>query len=406
MWDMLRRSSLALALPLLAPLAALAVGCGAPPDPEPGSIFDPTGAADGGSASVDAGGGGGIVAAPGTCQPACATGAFCSAAGGCIPAGTCRAKEDCAAGKTCDAASQRCVLESACGAESAGAQLVAPNVLLVLDRSCSMTKLVGGRSKWSIAVDAVNAMTATLAGRARFGLALFPDKQGDACTQGALAVPVAAGSETAIRTLLQSSLATSDANYPSGPCVTNIDTGMKQAADDPTLTDATRKNSVVLVTDGAQSSNCGVAGGDAGTERIIAQLAQRGVTTYVVGFGAEVDAAQMNRFAVAGGAPVNDPTTKFYKAESASSLTATLRTIASSALSCEFRLTKAPQDPTKVFVFFDGATSVPRDPSRAQGWDYDARTNTVTFYGPTCDALRNGQVQKVDVVLGCNAPIR
>ncbi len=298
------------------------------------------------------------------------------------------------------------MLESACGAESAGAQVVAPNVLLVLDRSCSMTKLVGGRSKWSIAVDAVGAMTTTLAGRARFGLGLFPDKQGDACTQGSLAVAVAAGSEVAIRSLLQSSLASSDANHPSGPCVTNIDTGVKQAADDATLTDATRKNFVVLVTDGAQSSGCGAAGGDAGTERLIASLAQRGVKTFVVGFGAEVDAAQMNKFAIAGGTAVNDPTTKFYKAESSAALTTALQAIASSTLSCEFRLTKAPQDPSKVFVFFEGTTSVPRDASHAQGWDYDTRTNTVTFYGTTCDALRAGQVRKVDVVLGCNAPIR
>jgi hypothetical protein len=130
------------------------------------------------------------------------------------------------------------------------------------------------------------------------------------------------------------------------------------------------------------------------------------VKTYVVGFGAEVDAAQMNRFAVAGGTPLNDPTTKFFKAESAAALTSALQTIASSALSCEFRLTKTPQDPTKVYVFFDGTRSVPRDPTRAQGWDYDPRTNTVTFYGATCDSLRNGQVQKVDVVLGCNMPIR
>jgi hypothetical protein len=399
-------SGLSYALSILAPLAAVVVGCGTAADVGGGeaSTFDPVGSTDGGAPSAD--GGGGIVVPPGACQLACSSGAFCSAAGGCIPSGTCRAKEDCEAGKTCDAPSQRCVLESACGAESAGAQIVAPNVLLVLDRSCSMTKLVGGRSKWSVAVDAVGAMTTTLAGRARFGLALFPDKQGDSCTQGQLAVAVAPGSEGPIRTLLQSSLATSDANYPSGPCVTNIDTGMKQAADEPTLTDPTRKSSVVLVTDGAQSSGCGAAGGDAGTERIIAALAQRGVKTYVVGFGSEVDAVQMNKFAIAGGAPVSDPTTKFFKAESAATLTAALRTIATSTLSCEFRLTKNPQDPSKVFVFFEGTTSVPRDPTRAQGWDYDARTNTVTFYGATCDALRSGQVQKVDVVLGCNAPIR
>jgi hypothetical protein len=55
-----------------------------------------------------------------------------------------------------------------------------------------------------------------------------------------------------------------------------------------------------------------------------------------------------------------------------------------------------------VFVFFDGAApAVPRDTTHADGWDYDASTQTVRFYGPTCTKVKSGTVKKQSVVFGC-----
>lgn len=56
-----------------------------------------------------------------------------------------------------------------------------------------------------------------------------------------------------------------------------------------------------------------------------------GVSTFVVGFGAGINATQMNKFAVAGGVSANDPTAptrKYYQADDAKSLDAALATIA------------------------------------------------------------------------------
>lgn len=344
---------------------------------------------------------------PGTCAAAgdCQTGEACNAGHLCVPAGSCAVDADCdaAQGLTCDEATSRCVPGGGCGAQEFSIEGVPPNVLVVLDRSCSMRNKVGGVSKWQIAVDALNQLTTNHAGKIRWGLTLFPDIGGDQCTQDAVPIQPGAGTEAQIQTLLTSSLQTADAYYPNGPCVTNIDTAMAQAAAEPTLTDSARENFALLITDGKQAG-CSDAGGDPGTEGILASMAAAGVRTFVVGFGGETDPAQMNRFADAGGIPKNDPTTRYYQADDAATLVAELGVIASSVVGCSFSLGSAPPDLSKLFVFFDDA-GIPRDTTHQSGWDYDAATNQITFYGAQCDALKANQISDVDVVFGCNEPI-
>jgi hypothetical protein len=109
----------------------------------------------------------------------------------------------------------------------------------------------------------------------------------------------------------------------------------------------------------------------------------------------------MNELAMAGGTPNNDPATKYYEAEDKAGLTAALAAIAKKTLSCVFELSKIPPDPAKIFAFFDNQTAVPRDAAKANGWEYDASSNTVTFYGAACEELRLAKVSDVDIVFGC-----
>jgi hypothetical protein len=311
----------------------------------------------------------------------------------------CATDADCGAGGTCNPATKTC----ACGGAAVPAELIQPNLLVVLDRSCSMTSVVSaGKSKWAIAVGALEKLLATNTGKIRFGLELFPDTTGASCTQDALAVPVAPGKEAAISGMLTASLAKTNPLYPDGPCVTNIDTGMQAAQGEPSFQDKTRSSFVVLITDG-QQAGCSAAGGDKGTTKIITDLHAQGIDTFVVGFGSGVDVAQMNAFAAAGGRP-RAGATKFYDAADEPSLDAALATIAKKALGCTMKLAAPPpgNDPTQLYVFFDASpTPVSRDPAHADGWDYDAASDSVTFYGPRCDALRDGTVQKASVVVGC-----
>ena len=392
-----------LVIPALALASGISTtgGCGSS-DEEDGAGASASTAPGAGGSAAEGGGIGSGGGAPG-CDPPCEAPQTCSVVGDCIDEGTCKADGDCGAGTVCDEATEQCVPGGECGGQEAKIEAVPPNLLIVLDRSCSMEDVVGSQTKWEIAVAALNAMTTTFVDQIRFGLILFPDTIAPQCAQTEYPVPVAAGTEMAIQALLTSALATGDLYYPSGPCVTNIDTAVEQAAAEPALADPDRDSFVLLITDGKQAG-CSAAGGDAGTLQIIGDMFAAGVGTFVLGFGSGVDAAQMNQFAVAGGVPYNDPTTKYYQAEDQTSLDAVLTNIASQTIGCVFDLDEVPPNADEVFVFFDNTESIAKDTTHMEGWDYDPSTNQVTFYGDACAKLKAGEVTDVDIVFGCNVP--
>jgi hypothetical protein len=336
------------------------------------------------------------------CDPECVAPQFCSVENQCIDEGTCLGDEDCEQeGFECNTETNLCEPGGKCGGLEAQIESVPPNLLIVLDRSCSMTTVVngtGGLTKWDISVAALDTLTTNYAGDIWFGLSLFPDTVTPSCAQDVIAIPPASGTETAIQTLLTSALVASDPNFPDGPCVTNIDTAMEQAAAEPAFLDTTRDSFAVLITDGKQAG-CSLAGGDAGTETIIGNMFAAGVPTFVIGFGSGIDPVQMDLFANAGGVPNTGPA--YYDASDQASLDAALDIIASATISCSFTLDETPPDPEEIYVFFD---NLPVDEDGTNGWTYDEATNTITFNGPACDDLQSGSVTDVDVVFGCDEP--
>ena len=336
------------------------------------------------------------------CNPPCPSGKFCSTTLTCIDDGTCAMDGDCTTpGTICDLMTGTCV-PGGCMSKSIAANPIAPNLLITLDRSCSMTEVVSGTmTKWDIAVGAINKLTTDFNAKIRFGLIVFPDLDAAQCKQGMIPIPVAPGNEMAISTLLTASLKKADPYFPDGPCVTNIDTAVQQAATDPALMDKMRSSYVMLLTDG-QQAGCSAGGGDMGTLQAIQMLAAAGVHTFVIGFGKGVDVAQMNIFANAGMEP-NTGMNQFYDASDQTTLDATFQTIATKTIGCDFQLDTTPQDQSQLYAFFDNM-SVARDPTHMNGWDYDPMTNKVTFYGMACQDLKGGKVKKVDVVYGCNSP--
>jgi len=356
----------------------------------------------GGTGGAGGGSGGGSGAG---CDPACQAPQFCSVTKVCIDAGTCAEDGDCTAGTVCDTMTKTCIPGGGCGAQEAKVEAIPPNLLIVLDRSCSMTSLVSGKSKWQIAVEAINKMTTDFNAKIRFGITLFPDLDTNNCGQGAIPIPVAPGTEPQIQDLLTKSLNTNNKYYPNGPCVTNIDTAMKQATTEPAFDDTDRASYALLITDGKQAG-CNAANGDADTLMFITDLYQsRNVPTFVLGFGAGIDGAQMDIFADAGGVPASMASPKYYKAEDQMSLDAALNAIATKTLSCTLALQSQPPKSDEIYVFFDNnPTQVPKDATHMDGWDYDPANNTVTFYGPACDKLKSGTVMDLDVVFGCAQP--
>jgi len=205
------------------------------------------------------------------------------------------------------------------------------NLLIVLDRSCSMSKPPNAtetRSKWDIAVEALNKLTTDYKGKIRFGLTLFPDTTGDNCEQDAIPLPVGDDNETKLADLL----AKTDIK---GPCVTNIDTAMKQAKTDPALKETDSRSFVLLITDGAQSSTCGGVAQDPVTVQQIKDLYDDWVPTYVVGFGGAVRPKSLEDFAQAGGV-ARPGSPSYYQADTAADLDTALGAIADVVGSIEF----------------------------------------------------------------------
>lgn len=344
----------------------------------------------------------------------CASGEKCSTTGGCVPNAGCGANNDCAAGQLCDSLGRcvndcrtagcnpgsTCASDGTCqpaapdgGAMSCGGELfqaakVNSNMYIAFDKSGSMRDPIvnNGPSKWEIATSAIKQVTMQYESQIQFGLGLFP--QGDTtalrCVVPSTSVQVGNQRASAIGMALDNS--GPGGNTPIGGVL--ISAGMV-----PELVDPMRANYVMLVTDGTET--CNGNGVQAATDN----LTQRGIKTFVVGFGGQVDATNLADIATAGGTP-RPGATKYYQADDAPGLLAAFNLIAQGALGCEYRLAMAPPDPSKIFVYVNGVLQN-RDVSHANGWDYSAATVRITFYGGLCNLVATDPTARVSIVYGC-----
>ena len=346
--------------------------------------------------------GSGQVCVPsGLCLTACQTVAQCGGGQSCNPRGVCvstatgcSVSADCAAGQIC-APGGTCMTGGtnpqvdagpvSCGGQKFEATATEANILIVLDHSCSMQEVIANtRSKWETATTAVRNVSAQNATnpRLRFGLQLF-SLQASMCNAGRVNVPVGVSTASAISTALPA-----QAQGNSTP----IGGALHVAATSGELTDPTRANYVLLLTDGME--NCGGA-----PVAEVEGLFSRGIRTYSVGFGSDVDETRLTQMAIRGGT-ARATTPRYFQADNPVDLEAALSAIASGAASCDFTLTSTPPDPNKLYVAIDGQF-FPRDPARVSGWDYQAAGNRVTLYGPACDIVSQRPGAKVTIVYGC-----
>lgn len=336
----------------------------------------------------------------------CPGGQTCGHNGGCIPKGGCGADTDCGQDQVCSAlaciqsckvaacsagytcrADGHCVQDNgpnSCGGQLFDATRVQANVLIVLDRSGSMMDPVGGVPKWQTASAAVKQVTDKygMGGQIRFGLELFPGLAGSQkCIPGSVQVPVSDTSLAAIQSALPATAAGNS---------TPIAASLNVAAQQTQLDDPTRANYVLLVTDGQE--NCS---GDPVAP--VKQMFTRGIKTYVVGFGSEVDRTRLSNMAKEGGtARATSPA--YYQADDVATFMQAFDSVAKGAIGCDFKLAQVPPDPTKLYLYINGQPA-PRDPTRTNGWEYTAATNRITLYGPTCDSVSGGA--HLNIVYGC-----
>ena len=325
----------------------------------------------------------------------CPPGEHCTPwTGVCVSSNGCLLDEDCDPGFKCvDGA---CEI-GGCGASSFNLTAVPPNVMITLDRSGSMDGDVQDSSKnrWEVAKDAIDQLVTKFNQDIRFGLVTYSGcVPGQECSAGQIVVPVGNQNAGPINGFLGPKGLLYLCN--SGKPETSTGNTLYALIGEDSLQDPERSNAVLLITDGGENDECKtVTNGADAAAKLLSQTLP--VKTYVVGFSDAV-IGSLKGIAEAGG--TNDA----FNANNPASLEAALNAIAGAVASCQFKLDGVPEDPSKIYVFFDDdPAGVPKDPDN--GWTYDPVTNTVTFHGTACEAIKNGTIVDVDVVFGCNVPV-
>ena len=198
-----------------------------------------------------------------------------------------------------------------------------PNLVIILDKSGSMTESPSGGtappggSKWDLAKAAIKEVLKSYDGQMPIGIALFASDAG--CGAARLNIPPDYDTADKIGKLIDASQP--DSSTPTSEAVTAIS---KEAI----LHDPSRSQYVLLLTDGVP--NC-ASGEPTATVNALAAAHMQSppITTFVLGFGQLPSSAAMtmDQMAVAGGAPSVGTPRKFYTAEDLTSLKASLEKI-------------------------------------------------------------------------------
>lgn len=351
----------------------------------------------------------GICVADGTCvvHADCPEGERCGAASlVCIAAGGCAADGDCADGLTCDEAMGTCSIGSGCGGVEFALTRQKPNVLIVLDRSGSMSTMIGEETRWDIAKSAVQALATQYDDSLRLGLATYSACAPGGCSAGTVVVPVADTNGASVSSFLAPLLGRGSATgaSPDYLCETDFpetSTGatLFSFVGNESLLDEGRDNYVLLVTDGIESAECTEDGTQTGTLGAAALAAQSpSVKTFVVGFSEDVADEELAAVATAGG--TNTP----FRADDASALNEALDAIVARVATCDFVLTGEVPDPALMHVYFnDEPVEIARD--SADGWSFDPTSSRLVLLGAACESVLMGAVEDIDVVYGCEGPV-
>jgi Mg-chelatase subunit ChlD len=287
---------------------------------------------------------------------------------------------------------------STCATQTIDAYGSTPDMMIVLDRSLSMTLY----NRWQPSKSAVQTITSEFERLVSFGLVMFPGMGSTNPLDLLLGTGGCAGGEKVdvpMKVLNASAIAQAiNGTQTMGLTPTGAGLGAAlQALGDrkPGLDAVVKPGYVLLVTDGEPSCDPTVSPDTAQQDAAIMAvkaLKAANIPTYVIGY--QIDAMWqplMNQMAMEGG------TGMYHAAESSDQIIQTFREITKDVVKCSFELSKPPADPKFVRVTIDKKTVAL---NAADGWVIQG--TTVTLQGGSCATLKDGKGHALNAQIECN----
>lgn len=344
-------------------------------------------------------------------------------------------------------------ITESCGA-STFANQVPGSILIVLDKSGSMSGGNGQPDKWGPTKQAIKSMMAAAPQELGMGLLPFPEGQFDdsglalcgfdpstpqcaalfadgGCQDVAMTPVVAVGPLTQTQSPITSWL---DGNAPGGNTPTLW--ALKRAYAYMSTADVPGERFVLLITDGEPTTYApamNVAGfmfpesnieckdlADIEAEALAAAMATPKIRTFVIGSpGSEGAADFLSQLAVNGETPksagcsvaAGDCHYQLDKANFQQELEAALAEISGKLSECVFEIPNGENvDPDYVNVELTlGGMKTPvyKDVEHMDGWDYTDDSHTkVELFGPACEKFKAEQGAQVSIVTGCKTVVK
>ncbi|MEZ4394019.1 MAG: vWA domain-containing protein [Polyangiales bacterium] len=308
-------------------------------------------------------------------------------------------------------------LPDACAAQRQPAVRFSAEVIFVIDRSGSMADSTpSGASRWTALTSSLTQVLPSVDRELWTGLVLYPNA-GSTSTL-ACSAPLQLTYTPRVSNASRILGALRDTGLGGGtPTFNALQAASSYFAMNPPL-GPLRGRFLVLTTDGGPNCNasldarscectnsrgCGGSRGnlscldEARTVSLLRDLAARGVPTFVIGTGSDVQV--MNNLAVAGGRarPAALGGTRYYRAEDTPEFVENFRAITTSLVRCRFVTNPVPAGvEARVRV---GSAVVLEDPSGVDGFSWERReAGEFTLSGSACDAAaRSGGAVYVEL---------
>ncbi len=289
-----------------------------------------------------------------------------------------------------------------CNFGSHWAQKIAPEIMLVFDRSSAMSKPATGgmQSRWIEMTEGVATVLSNRASAA-WGLKLYPSAAACSMVDDGAEVPVGVGKFNDVITRIRGS------QPITGPEGSPLFQGISTAA--RAFTRGALPRFMVLASNGHAGCPTSPEASNAAITSISVAASSQHIWTFVIGTALPGTPAHdlLNELAANGREP-NPFATRYLVAQNKTQMMNALDTIADRLSSCLFSV-NAPPSPQNVAMNIMGVR-VPRDSTHTEGWDYgpDVRVppttgeiKTLRIYGEACTKLRQNPNVQPQMIFGC-----